>query len=63
MKQKHTKEPLEEDNYVYPRHRKPRRGIGILTKLIIILALLIVLSYVLFSGYAFLKSSFGLPSE
>ena len=55
MKEKHTKEPLEEDNYVYPRHRKPRRGIGILTKLIIILALLIVLSYVLFSGYAFLS--------
>ena len=55
MKEKHTKEPLPKDNPKPPRHRNHRRGIGILTKLIIILALLIVLSYVLFSGYAFLS--------
>ena len=55
MKEKHTKEPLPKDNPKPPRHRNHRRGIGILTKIIIILALLIVLSYVLFSGYAFLS--------
>ena len=47
-----VKNPIEQEIL---ERAKRRRKIGILTKLIIILALVIILSFMLFSGYIYLR--------